>query len=272
MIKQPITAVIIASNEESMIAACLDTVQWCSEVLVIDNGSTDETAKIAEQRGARVLSAKHNSFAKLRNEALKHIKTDWLFYIDADERVTPTLAKEILVHVETDTAAALILQRTNIFFGQEFKHGGWQADAVPRVFKKAAFKEWTGVVHETPHFNGESTTLHAPLLHLTHRDIRSGLYKSASWTHREAELLYKDGLPTVSILTMIRKAGMEFVRRALFKQGYKDGEAGLVEALVQGMNKFMIYAQVWELQQEPSIAQKYAQKEQEITQLWKNEA
>ena len=272
MKKQPITAVIIAYNEAEMIAACLSTLEWCSEVLVIDNGSTDETVKIAEQMGARVITAKHASFAKLRNEALKHIENDWVLYIDADERVTPTLAKEILVHIETNSADVLVLQRSNIFFGMEFKHGGWEADSVQRVFRKKALKEWTGVVHETPHFEGTTQLLQAPLIHLTHRDVRSGLFKSASWTYREAELLYKGGVGRVSILTVLRKSTMEFLRRAFFKSGYKDGQAGMIEAFIQGVNKGLVYAQVWELQQDPAIAQNYKKEEEKIVALWKVEA
>lgn len=271
MIKQPLTAVIIAYNEAGMIGACIETLEWCSDVVVIDNGSTDETVKIAEQKGARVITVKHASFAKLRNEALKHCKTDWILYVDVDERVTPTLAKEILVHIETNSADVFVLKRSNIFFGREFQHGGWETDQVQRVFKKDALKEWTGIVHETPQFSGTTITLKAPLIHLTHRDIASGLFKSASWTYREAELLFKAGIPKVGVLTMIRKCTMEFIRRAFLKKGYKDGEAGLVEALVQGMNKFMIYAQVWELQQDPPISHQYELEEKKIVEFWKAE-
>lgn len=271
MMKQPITAVILANNEELMIGACIDALTWCSDVLVIDNGSTDETVKIAEQKGARVITAKHASFAKLRNEALKQSKTDWIFYVDADERVTPTLAKEILVHIETNSADVFVLQRSNIFFGREFTHGGWEVDSVERVFRKSVLQEWTGVVHETPKYTGTTVQLQAPLIHLTHRDIASGLSKSASWTLREAELLYKSGIPKVGIFTMIRKGIMEIIRRTVFKKGYKDGEAGIVEAFIQGINKFLIYAQVWELQQNPKIPELYESQEQKIAELWKSE-
>ena len=102
-----ITAVIIAKNEESMIANCIDSLRWCSEILVIDNGSDDTTPHVAESLGARVVSYKTGSFAALRERAQKYVKTDWLFYIDADERVSPMLAKEISVHLETHTAQAL---------------------------------------------------------------------------------------------------------------------------------------------------------------------
>jgi (heptosyl)LPS beta-1,4-glucosyltransferase len=271
MNKTSITAVVIAQNEAEMIGACLDTLSWCSELLVIDNGSTDATAKIAKSRGAQVVSSSANSFAMLRNEALKHINTEWILYIDADERVSPALAKEILKEMLAKTATVFALIRTNVFFGKKFSYGGWQNDMVERIFKVAELKEWIGIVHETPKFSGTVGVLQNKLIHLTHRDIRSGLFKSASWTYREAGLLYSAGIPRVKILTMIRKAVMEFLRRVVFNKGYKDGEAGIVEGCIQAINKFLIYAQVWELQQIPSIRERYQQEEQKIVELWKNE-
>lgn len=270
MKKIDITAVIIAKNEEEMLPGCLDTLSWCSDLLIIDDGSVDTTVAIAEKKGARVISFKHPSFARLRNEALKYCKTSWIFYIDADERVTPTLAKEILVQVETSDASALSCNRSNFFLGKEFTHGGWEDDVVTRIFKTDSLQQWTGKVHESPEFSGTVTQLKTPLIHFSHRDIASGLFKSASWTGIEAELLHKSELPTVSVGTILRKGIMEFIRRGFLKGGYKDGQAGLIEALVQGINRMLVYMQVWELQQKPPITDTYQSKEQEIQKLWKD--
>jgi glycosyltransferase involved in cell wall biosynthesis len=267
-----ITAVIIAKNEAQMLKNCIETLQWCSEILVIDDGSTDDTAKIAEQTGARVIQYSNTSFAKLRNEALKHVKTNWIFYIDADERVTPTLAKEIMVQMETSEAGALLMHRSNIFFGRTFAHGGWEQDTVTRIFRKSDLKEWQGMIHESPIFNGEVVTLQTPLIHFSHRNIVSGLHKTASWTPMEAELLYESGLPKVGVLTILRKGCMEFLRRGVLKKGYKDGEAGLVEAIIQGINRMLVYAQVWELQQKPPLSDQYTHHEAKITKQWSDQS
>lgn len=263
-----ITAVIIAKNEAQMLKSCIKTLQWCSEVLVIDDGSTDDTAKIAEQVGARVIQYSNSSFAKLRNEALKHVKTNWIFYIDADERVTPTLAKEIMVHMETSEASALRMPRSNIFFGRTFAHGGWEDDTVTRIFKKSELKEWQGMIHESPIFEGDVVDLQTSLTHFSHRNIVAGLHKTASWTPMEAELLYDSGLPRVSVITILRKGLFEFLRRGVFKMGYKDGEAGLVEAIIQGINRMLVYAQVWELQQKPPLSDQYTSHEAKIRKQW----
>lgn len=264
-----ISALIIAKNEETMIGNCIATLSWCKEVIVIDDGSTDTTRDIAENLGAHVISFKHSSFSRLREEALKRAKSDWVFYVDADERVTPTLAKEIQVMIETSDASAFRVQRENIYFGKRFQAGGWQDDWVERVFKKDALEGWFGEVHESPRYSGTCIDLKTKLIHFTHRDVVSGLFKTASWTPMEAEALFKAGVPKVTFWTLLRKGCMEFFRRALVQKGYRDGMEGLVEALIQGINRMLVYMQVWELQQKPSIPERYAAKESQIAELWK---
>jgi glycosyltransferase involved in cell wall biosynthesis len=264
----PITAVVLARNEEAMIGACLDTLRWCAATVVLDDGSSDNTSKIAESKGATVISFSHRSFARKREEALKRVKTEWVFYIDADERVTPTLAKEIMVHVETNAAAAFRILRTPIYFGTTLHHGGWESDFVTRVFQTAALQGWQGEVHESPVFTGSEITLKTPLVHLTHRDTVSGLYKTASWTPMEAAELYKAGVAPVTFWTLLRKGTMEFVRRIILKRGYKDGMVGLVEATIQAINRVLVYIQVWERQQKPPIEKRYQQIEAELQDAW----
>ena len=268
MKKPTITAIILTKNEADMIGACIQTLQWCNEIIVIDDGSTDETVKIAESKGVQVITFKHSSFARRREEGLKRAKTDWIVYIDADERVIPTLAKEIVVMAETGVATALTLSRSNIYFGQALTYGGWGNDLVTRAFERTKLKGWRGDIHESAEFEGESQLLKTPLVHLTHRDTVSGLYKTASWTPMEAVALHESGIAPVTFWTLMRKGGMEFVRRAIIKQGYKDGMVGLVESTIQAINRILVYIQVWERQQKPPIAQKYKKIEQEIQQLW----
>jgi len=269
--KITISALIIAKNENKMLTNCLKSVAWCDEIIVVDNGSTDDTVSIAENFGAKVIAFKHQSFARLREEALKRVKTDWLFYVDADERVTPTLAKEILVQIETCDCVALKMNRKNICYGQKFKYGGWEKDFVTRIFKKEALKGWQGDIHESPVFEGKVDDLQSTLIHLTHRNTIDNMKKTVEWTKMEADLLFKANVPKVKFSTLIRKGFMEFWRRAIIWKGHKDGMAGLVEALVQGINKVLIYIQVWEMQQTPSLDKKYEKEDLKIQQLWQEE-
>jgi (heptosyl)LPS beta-1,4-glucosyltransferase len=267
--KLSITAVIIAKNESAMISNCIDSLRWCDHILVIDNGSTDDTVTLAENAGARVINHKSDDFSQTRNVALKYVKTDWLLYVDADERVTPRLYQEIAVNIETNAADVLQFHRQNICYGSAFEHGGWQHDLVTRCFKRSALVEWTGSIHESPKYEGQVKLLHTPLIHFTHRSTQDNLRKSAEWTIKEAALLAAAKPEKITLMTLARKGLMEFFRRAVLQQGYKDGMPGLIEAVVQGMNRVMVYIQVWELTQVPTIEEKYQQKELEIASQWK---
>lgn len=266
-----ITAVVLTKNEEAMLPACLSTLQWCKNLLVVDGGSSDKTVAIAESVGAKVLQLSHSSFARRRTEALKQVTTDWVFYVDADERVSPTLAKEIAVSIETQKAAVFSLYRKNICYGKEFQYGGWSGEKVTRVFKTSAISGWEGDIHESPVFEGETSTLKTPLIHHTHRSTADGLRKSSDWTLREAKLLAKSGIPTVTFMTLIRKGFLEFFRRAVLRQGYRDGMPGLIEAIVQGINRIFVYIQVWELQQRPELQEQYTKRDADILTSWKAE-
>ena len=266
-----ITAIIIAKNEAEMIINCINTLSWCDEILVVDSASSDDTAKLAESVGVRVIGFSNRSMAKTRNEALKKIKTDWAIYIDADERVTPTLAKEIMVQLETSTAVALSMPRQNIHYGKIMQHGGWNQNFVTRVFNKNQFQEWYGDIHESPKFNGSEIRLNSPLIHLTHRNTLDGLKKTISWTPIEADLLAKANTKPVKIITILRKGAVEFLRRGFFKQGRKDGIEGWIESIVQGINRMLVYIQLWERQQQPSLKNTYQQIEQQISKMWQDE-
>ncbi|MBT3249352.1 MAG: glycosyltransferase family 2 protein [Candidatus Pacebacteria bacterium] len=266
-----ITAIIIAKNESEMIVNCINTLSWCDDVLVIDSASDDNTASLAESAGVRVVGFSHRSMAKARNEALKKVKTDWVVYVDADERVTPILAKEIMVQIETSAAVALSMPRQNIHYGKIMQHGGWDKDPVTRVFNRNKFEEWYGDIHESPRFTGEEIRLKSPLIHLTHRNTLDGLKKTISWTAIEADLLAKANPKPVKITTVLRKGIMEFIRRGILKQGYRDGTEGWIESIVQGINKMLVYVQLWERQRKPSLENSYKKIEQQISKMWQDE-
>jgi len=269
--KPSLAAIIITKNEEKMIANCLEALSWCDEIIVLDTGSEDRTLNIAESfDGVKIVVQKTQSFAEARNAALTETKSDWVLYIDADERIIPKLSKEILVQIETTSQNALAFHRQNMMYGKYFTYGGWSENVV-RVFRKTNFGGWTGDIHESPVFEGEAVLLHTPLIHLTHRSTVEGLAKTISWTPIEARLLAEADTPPVKIMTLFRKGFMEFFRRGILKKGYKDGQEGLIEAVVQGINRMLVYIQVWELQQKTSLAEKYQKQELEIAELWKQE-
>lgn len=269
--KPTITAIVIAKNEVDMISNCLDTLQWCDEVVVIDHESTDATSQLAIRLGARVVKSS-GTFADIRNAGWQACRSDWVIYIDADERVVPALAEEIQAVMLNHEHTAYSLSRSNVLYGHIMKNGGWNQDRVVRLFQRSQLVQWKGEIHEHAEITGSIGQLETQLLHLTHRNIVDGLNKSAEWTPLEAKLLYEANVKPVNLLMILRKGFMEVFRRAIIKKGYRDGLAGWVEALVQGVNRMLVYMQVWELQQRPTLPERYQKYESTVAQLWKRES
>lgn len=271
MQKLPVTAVILTKNEESMLPGCLATLSWCEVVIVVDSGSSDNTVGLAKKAGSLVISTDSNSFAQRRNIALKSVKTEWLLYVDADERVTPELANSIKDCVINEKISAGLLHRKNYFYGVNLQHGGWDEQPLTRLFRVSSLTEWTGEVHETPHFTGSSTVLTGELWHFSHRSVTDGLIKTTAWTPVEARLLFESGVAPVTPWTIARKMVGEIYRRGFKWGGYKDGATGWMEIWVQAINRALVYLQVWELQQHPPIPQTYQELEKNIQQQWKTQ-
>lgn len=267
-----ISAIIIAKNEEQMISNCIETLRWCDEVLVIDHGSDDRTAELAKHAGAKVFTVKSGSIIDLRNRGMKEATGEWLLYIDVDERVTPALMREIKRAIRVTDVAAYGFRRNNIHYGKWMQHGGWEKDIVIRLFRQSALHKWSGEIHEHAEFSGEHAVIHEPLVHLTHRNLMDGLQKSMEWTPLEAELMLQANHPHMSTLRLIKVTVMEFFTRFFVKKAWKDGIEGTIESLVQAMNRFFVYEQLWELQRKPKLEETYHKIEREITALWEKDS
>lgn len=268
--KLPVTVIIIARDEASNLRFLLPQLFWAEQVWVIGNHCSDESEKVTRENDACWLVSESDDFAVIRSEFLSQIQTKWLFYLDADERVNGRLLKELREKLSLESSiSAWQLQREDYHYGVKMTAGGWQNDRVVRIFQTKMIRGWHGSIHESPDFEGELGEMKASLLHLTHRDTASNLAKSSRWTIKEAQLYVMAGEQQVSAWTICRKAGMEFYRRYCRDGGYRDGMAGFVEAFVQACNRAFVYIQIWELQQQPSIAQKYANLEKIINQSLK---
>jgi len=233
-----------------MIVGCLKTLYWAHEIVVIDSGSVDKTALLAKKRGAKVFINTFKDFSQQRNYSLDKVRGDWLLYIDADERVSKKLSREILNIVENnDVYQAYQIPRLNIFFGKPVFYGGWFPDYQTKLFKKEALKKWYGAVHESPQIEGKIGKLKNKLVHLTHRSLSECFEKSAFWTQLECELLFKANHPKVTIFHLFKVIIKEFGWRFFIKSGFRDGKIGWLESLNQAANKFLVYIQLWEKQQ-----------------------
>ncbi len=250
-----LTAIILTKNSQATLAKTLESLSWVDTLLILDDGSTDETTTIARHYKSHIHSATQPDFAGKRTEALKFVSTDWVVYIDADEVVTPQLQAEITSIVtrvndakQPPNITAYTLPRRNFFLGTEM-----YPDRVHRLFYRSSLKSWQGKVHETPEFTGLSGELKEPLLHYTHTDITSMLTKTNEWSEMEAQLRLQAKHPPVAWWRLVRIGVTFFVSNYLGKKLYRYGRAGLFESYFQMIDKLIVYVKLWEMQHVPKI-------------------
>jgi glycosyltransferase involved in cell wall biosynthesis len=250
--KSTISAIIIAKDEEERIGDCLKSIIWADEIIVVDNSSTDKTAEIAKRKGAKVINLKAGNFSELRNKGAKEARGKWLLYIDADERVTPQLRREIVSKVKSQRSkvntTAYAIPRRNFILGKELKHGGWWPDYAKRLFKRDKLIKWTGELHEEPQFEGELGHLKNPFIHLKHDNLGEMVEKTNEWSEIEAKLMYKANHPPMNILRFTTAMFREFWLRIIKHKAFMDGSTGIIYALYQVFSRFVSYAKLWELQ------------------------
>lgn len=189
----------------------------------------------------------------MRNKLLEIADTDWVFYLDADEIVTAGLKREIEVITASgasgNLAAAYFIRRRSIYFGRHI----WPVtDKVERLFWRKALRYWTGKLHESPVYVGDSGVLDTPLNHYTHRNLTEMTEKTNSWSVAESKLRFDANHPRVVWWRIIRVILTGFTDTYIGKSGWKAGVAGLTESIFQAFSMFVTYSKLWEMQQKKS--------------------
>jgi len=245
--KQTISAVIIAKNEGERISICLDALTFCDAVVVVDNGSEDDTAAVARAHHAKVVKVRTDDFSKLRNEALCAVTTDWVLYVDADEIVGDSLAASIrgvLASDEPDSPKSYLIKRINYYLGQRWPGSEWML----RLFMRDALVRWKGELHETPETRGTPGKLAGELKHDTHRTLSEMVEKTNRWSETEAELRLLAHHPRITWWRLIRVTVTGFFHSFVTLGGWRAGTVGWVESIYQGFSLFVTYAKLWEKQ------------------------
>jgi len=226
----PITAVILTKNEARHLPGCLASVQGLvRHVLVVDSGSTDGTVQLAQSTGAEVVERPFSDFASQRNAALQLVRDPWVLFLDADERITPVLAREIrlaLQHVR-DEVAGFWLARQNFFFGRWVRAGGWWPDYQLRLFRVGQGRYRPDqLVHEVVELHGHAQTLHAPLLHVNYETVGEFVAKQFAYARLDAQARLQAGYRP-RLRTYLGQPARAFWRRFVQLRGYRDGLLGL---------------------------------------------
>ncbi len=246
--KVPISVVILAKNEAGRIRACIESVLWATEVLVIDDESTDDTASIAESLGARVVRRKMDIEGKHRNWAHAQAANEWILSVDADERVTPELAEEIKALFQAQPPCELYsFPRRNYIGSHWIRYGGWYPSVQVKLFKRSIFRWEETTVHPRAFSNSPEGVLKSDLIHYTYRDLKDFVDKLNRQTTLEAQKWILDGRH-VSLGKMLWRSLDRFGRAYRGKQGYRDGELGFILAVMGGMYQFISFAKYWERQ------------------------
>ena len=248
-----ITATIITFNEAEHIRAACESVAWANEILVVDSESTDATREIARECGARVIERAWPGFAAQKQFAVDEAAHEWIFSLDADERVSDELrasVEDLLYTKEAQLADGYRIARRSFYMGRWIRGGGWYPDHQLRLYKKSQGL-WKGAfIHESVKMNPSARveTLNGDILHYSVRD--------AAHHHRmigeryaplAAQQMFAKGRRT-SHARIATAAPAAFIRSFFLKGGFRDGLAGLAIARFAAHHAFLKHLMLWELQ------------------------
>ncbi len=242
-----LTAVILTRNEEAYLADCLESLGWCDKVIVLDSFSSDGTAGVARRGGAEVVCRRFQDFAEQRNAALDLVDSEWVLFVDADERVSPQLADEIAAATHHPEADGYWIPTHNYQLGKLYLHAGLYPDYHLRLFRtrKGRFDP-AQKVHERVCLDGPAATLHNPLIHISCDSWSDFRDHQRRWARLKAEVHYARGVrPSYHF---VAGPALEFLRRYIYLQGFRDGLHGLFLSCVFAyyyLVMFVHLSQMW---------------------------
>ncbi|MFZ5518318.1 MAG: glycosyltransferase family 2 protein [Candidatus Zhuqueibacterota bacterium] len=241
-----VSVILITLNEERNIVACLESVKWADEIIIVDSHSIDRTRELAAAYTGNIFDMDWEGYSAAKNFALARANGDWVLWIDADERVTPELRQEIQQAIrEKSEIAGYEIPRKAYFLGRWIKHCGWYPGYVLRLFKRGSAFFNASHVHEGLELSGRRGRLRHPLLHYTDRDIDHYYTKFNRYTSLAIDdLMARNKKFTRSDL--IFRPLYAFFKMYILKQGFLDGMQGFLLCVFSANYVFTKYAKLWE--------------------------
>ena len=237
---------LITRNAGGQLDACLESLAFCDEILVVDSGSTDNTRAIAEKHRARVIDKDWLGFGLQKQFAVDQALNDWVLCIDADERVSEALAASIAGALAHPVSVIYRMARCNRFLGRWLRHGEGYPDWSARLFDRRSARWSDDPVHEKVLYAVTPGTLAGDLLHESAEDLADYLEKQNRYTTLAARQLYEAGR-TANAMHLLASPVVRFVKFYFFRLGFLDGLPGLAHTVVGCVNSFMKYAKLIEL-------------------------
>jgi glycosyltransferase involved in cell wall biosynthesis len=241
-----ITAVILAKNEERNIKECLDLLKWVDKIVLIDDYSTDETIEIVKRYDkAKIYQRNLNSdFSAQRNFAITKVDTEWVLFVDADERIPEELKNEIIGILNFNNLHdAYEIKRIDVMWGKKIRHGEQGSTRLTRLFKKQS-GEYYGKIHEEVRIKGKIGRLNNAIIHFPHQSVREFLEEINFYSGVRASELYDNGVKTNGLLILCYTLG-KFIKNYFFMFGVLDGIRGLVLAIFMSLHSFLSRGKLW---------------------------
>jgi (heptosyl)LPS beta-1,4-glucosyltransferase len=244
----PVTVTIITKNEAEALADALASVSWADEIIVVDAESTDDTVAIARRFTDRVSVRAWNGYIDQKNHAASLASHDWIFSLDADERVTPALADEIRATMKTEpVVGGFRIPRVSFYFGKWIRTTDMYPDYQLRLYDRRRAR-WAGMfVHESVSVEGPVEYLKSEIQHHPYKDLSEHLIRMDRYTTLAARQIDARGVRATPRRLFIHPQ-VAFLRNYVLKRGFRDGTAGLVISLVNSYYVFLKFAKLWELQ------------------------
>jgi glycosyltransferase involved in cell wall biosynthesis len=242
-----LSGIILSKNEENNIEACIKSLSFCNEILVIDDNSDDNTVSIAKKLGVKVLIRNLNAdFAGQHNFAAEKADGEWVLFVDADERVSKNLANEIKRNLKQDRYDVFVFKRIDHMWGKWIRHGECGYFRSARLYKKGAGK-WVRSIHEYFSSHEKSKLLKNPILHYSHQTIKEFINKINIWSSWHAFENNKENKHSTLIKIIIFPIG-HFLFNYVLRLGFLDGMYGFVFAIIMASHSFLSWSKLWMLQ------------------------
>lgn len=244
--KRPVSAILIAYNEERRLSACLERLLWTDEIVVVDSGSTDATKDIANKYTERVFEVPWQGFGPQKQAAVELATHDWVLVVDCDELVTSQLADEVVTLLGLpEIKAGYDVPRRTFIGTKEIKHCGWYPDRTVRLFDRTKARFCKSLVHECVEVRGETGSLQGDLLHYSYAGIGDMLPKIGQYSDLWAQQMHAAGKRN-SFVALLIKPLAAFIKTYLLKRGALDGFEGLVISVSTAFLTFLKYAKLRE--------------------------
>jgi len=246
--RRPVSAVVISFNEEKNLGACLESLRFADEIVVVDSGSTDATLEIALRYTDKVFDVPWKGFGLQKQAAVERASHDMVLNVDCDERVTPELAEEIgRLLAGEEVAAAYTVPRRTFVGGKEIRRCGWYPDRTTRFFDRSRARFTDDLVHERVEVSGDKVPLKGHLLHYSFSGIGEMIPKINRYSDLSARQMFEQGRRCGTADLLLRPA-FAFFRTYFLRMGFLDGFEGYVISTTTALLTFSKYVKLRELE------------------------